>query len=414
MAAPNSTRHSHIVPNSTASLFRTTEEIRKEFKEKTPHLLYKYKSPQLDSFFAVLPGELELSILSACTTNATAKGLLNFGLTCHYWHLRVRDYIEFHSDGQAFRRAQEQRQFSNRTGSPPAKRAMEAIRSCCGRLTGNHSRKNIADATEAISKIRNMEDVFFVPIDSSDEWEDKFSEVFPRRAGCLAIFDARLKRAPAHLLIEAMKDISRGSYAALVLPAEGMTTKGALALARKMKEHPVVCLVAAWGEDPSRTKDPTRIDLSLFQACAETRVEGTSFRFEYGSLDEAQARQLADAICDLKTEMAIEITALKTSQESMSLICQAVLSVNQGSTPKVNLTCDGSEICQVVGNIDSIRKMNASDLSRKGIHFVNMFSIDKEPTESDDSTEYESDSGVHSDFSEEATFETYDPEAEAS
>ncbi len=413
MAAPNSTRHSHIVPNSTASLFRTTEDIRKEFKEKTPPLLHKYKSSQWDSCFARLPEELELSILSACAPNARAEVLLNFGLTCHYWHLRVRDYIEFHSDGQAFRRAHEQRQFSNVTGNPPAKRAMEAIRSCCGRLTGNHSRKNITDSTEAISKIQNMENVFFVPVDSSDEWEDKFSEIFPRRAGCLAIFDARLKRPPAHVLIEAMKDISRGSYAALVLPPEGMTTKGALALARKMKEHPVVCLVAAWGENPSRTIHPTSIDLSLFKACAETKVEGTSFRFEYGHLDETQARQLADAICDLKTDMAIEITALKTTQESMSLIFQAVLSVNQSSAPKVNLTCDGSEICQVVGNIDSIRKMNASDLSRKGIHFVNMFSIDKESTESDDSTEYESDSSVHSDFSEEASFETYEPEAEA-
>ena len=85
MALANADLQSHIKLDSSASLFRTDEEVLKEAHEevdqRSPRLTQKYKARQIDSIFVPLPKELELLLLSACWKGGSYNARLS-GVTC--------------------------------------------------------------------------------------------------------------------------------------------------------------------------------------------------------------------------------------------------------------------------------------------------------------------------------------------
>lgn len=370
MALANSSAQSHLTPTSTASpistasFFRTSEEIRKTSEEQVPRLLSKYRTKQSNSQITSLPQELELLVLSACSKHAGSDALFKLGLTCNYWHLRVRDHIENHDDGKRFRRSYEHYQFIRHNSQLTPVKAVKAVI----KESFLPNRKIDISSDNEISKLKTSNKPEVVKVGLAGKWSTDLGEALAARKRCMTVLDMRPKVGSAEFIGKAVHATPRGSYIALQLPAAGIPAEYADGLAKAIKEHPVLCHVATLADDPDFTFNAKEPDLSLFTACGENGVEGIFFSFEYENLGIEEAQQIAAALLKFNTSVTLEIYASQTSKESVDVILDTVCSLNEATPGKVNLICNGPEIVQAVG------KARSEELKPFGIQFENSVS----------------------------------------
>lgn len=358
MALANLSDKSHINPQSNASLFRTSKDIRKDRQEQTdrhvPRMLQRYKAGQTNSEFIVLPEELEQLILSACAENITSNALLNLGLTCKYWHLRARNFIETDPHGQAFKQTYAPGQFVAHNGKAPVEVAKDIVK---------HYWSFETAPAIAISQLKSSSESAVIEPRASIDWWTRFTEAIAGRKNCVTGLDMWGRTDANNFLVQTIKATPRGSYLALLFLSESISGEQADDLAKAMKNHPVVCLVDI-SADLSRSSGRIgESDLNFLVACAENQVQGTLFRFEFNKFKKKEARQLANTLRKLKAPVSLEISANKTSKESMKVIIKAVRSINKAAPAKVMLTCSGTTLIRAVNN----KKFDA--LAKDGIHF---------------------------------------------
>ncbi len=391
MASANSTPPSHICTTSTASFFRSRKEFRKYPEEQAPRLLYRFQQQQSNSYFAELPQELELLVLSICSKQGASDALFRLGLSCRYWHLRVRHQIENHPEGKDFRRAQEHRLFVIRNRQTPVEAVKQAIKQ-------SRSSENVIFETtpeKTIAKLKSSFAHVVLKVRPSSKWSTDLGEALAARKACVTVLDMWPRTSSHKFVARAINVTSGGAYLALLLPSEGIPSEHVDDLAKAIKKNPVVCHVATLIGDPVARYIARGPDLSLLAACAENQIEGILFRFEYGNLRKEEAQLLVDVFRKFKTTVSLEIFSLAASQEGMDTIIQAVRTLNQSSPGKVALTCDGAEIAKAVG------KGRFKELAHEGIRFVNTLAWYDDSSDSDHISDDDSDTIVGSTSNEE-------------
>ncbi len=365
MALANSSVQTPIASGSTASLFRTAKEVREEKQitneQHVPRLLQRHRTTQLYSAFSQLPEELESLILSACSMKVRSGALLNLGQTSKYFHLRVRDFIENDSRGQAFRRTYEERKFVELNGCTPLRHAKRGLNE-----TSLLIRSGINTPGLMITNLMTQTDPAVVRVPPDQQWLASFEKALCHRKASVTVFNMRPKADDSSFLVKALETIPRGAYAALLFGPEGLPAEHTQLLAKAMKENPVVCYVVMKADDPALTLGAP-LDLSLLASCAAHGVEGAVFRLEYANFGNAEAKQLADTLSQFNTTISLELDAVHTSQESMDVIIEAVRSINQAAPGKVSLLCNGN---QTRGAVDLLQ---FRELAKSGIRFDNAF-----------------------------------------
>ena len=405
MALANSPLPSHITFDSSAALLRSRQEIREEKQTNIPQLLprlsQKYRDTQIDSFFSSLPDELHAWVLSACSTEGSSDALLKLGLTSKYWHLRVRSFIEDSPQGQAFRRAHEYHRFFIRHGKSPAEVAKQA-------LNEDEYGENEMPAVVSFSELTSSCAPFIVsvphslPMGQRNEWWDKLLGVLTARNGCVTVLDMWNETDPAQYFMPAVKATPAGSYLALKFHSSSISGERAETLARVMKEHSVVCMVTILNNSIAAKT----ADLSLIFACAKHQVEGILFRLDCIDFNNKEAQQLADGLQQFETSVSFEVTAPKTSKESVKIIIDAVRSMNIASPAQVSITFEGAAMRKALGVSEF------KDLAEDGIHFIETQGSRSDFFTKSSSSDDDSDNSIGSASREENSSAEYESSAE--
>ena len=341
---------SHIERNASASLFRDATKAD-DAADALPRMLQRYRSAQADADFAQLPHELEALILSALSGDAqSGSPLLRLGLTCNYWHLRVRHHIEDTSEGRRFRMDFEFNRYAACYGLTPVQHAKEKIGWRSAEQLERWARNWAAgDGTDMHDPGLHLRDPATVAIDADLRWSSEFGQILARRAGFLTVFDFSAKINDAEFVLRSIRVTQRGSYLALVMGPENYALQDAREIAKAMAAHPVVCFVKI-AEDSFRPV-AKKIDfgLNLLSACAEHAVDSCQFSLMYDALNREKAAQLADVIRKFKCGVTIEISANKVEPQCMALILDAVRLCNRSASTPLILHCKGREIANAVG-----------------------------------------------------------------
>ncbi len=363
MALRTAASLSHIERNASASLFRDATQAD-DAAGAMPRMLQRYRSVQTDADFAQLPHELEALILSALSGDAqSGSPLLRLGLTCNYWHLRVRHHIEDTFEGRRFRLDFEHNRYAACYGLTPVQHAKEKIGWRSVEQLERWARNWAAgDATDIHDPRLRLSVPATVAVDADFRWSPEFGQILAKRAGFLTVFDFSAKINDAEFLIQAISVTQRGSYLALVMGPENYALQDARDIAKEMAAHPVVCFVKI-AEDSFRPAGKNiDVGLNLLTACAEHVVDSCQFALMYDVLNREKAGQLADAIRKFKSGITIEISANKVAPECMALILDAVRLCNRSASTPLNLHCKGREIAKAV------KLAYETDLAQNGIH----------------------------------------------
>ena len=354
---------SHIETNASASLFRDVTQAG-EAVTAMPRMLQRYRSAQPDADFAQLPHELETLILSALSGEAqSGSPLLRLGLTCNYWHLRVRHHIEDTFEGRRFRRDFEQNRYAACYGLTPVQHAKEKIGWRSAEQLERWARNWAAgDGTDMHDPSLRLRDPATVAVDADLRWSPEFGQILARRAGFLTVFDFSARMNDAEFLIRSIRVTSRGSYLALVMGPENYALQDARQIAKAMAAHPVVCFVKIAEDSFRPAAKKNAFDLNLLTACAEHAVDSCQFSLSYDVLNRQKAGQLADVIRNFKCGVTIEISANKVEPDCIALILDAVKLCNQSASTQLSLRCKGREIARAV------KLAYETDLAQKGVH----------------------------------------------
>lgn len=341
---------SHIERNASASLFRDATKAD-DAADALPRMLQRYRSPQSDSDFAQLPHELEALILSALSGDAqSGSPLLRLGLTCNYWHLRVRHHIEDTSEGRRFRMDFEFNRYAACYGLTPVQHAKEKIGWRSAEQLERWARNWAAgDGTDIHDPYLRQREPATVAVDADLRWSPEFGQILARRAGFLTVFDFSAKINDAEFLIQSISVTQRGSYLALVMGPENYALQDAREIAKEMAAHPVVCFVKIAEDSFRPAAKKIEFGLNLLTACAEHAVDSCQFSLMYDVLNKEKAGQLADVIRKFKCGVTIEISANKVEPECMALILDAVRLCNRSASTPLSLHCKGREIAKAVG-----------------------------------------------------------------
>ncbi len=362
MALSKAAPRSHIELNASASLFRNSTEAN-EAGRAIPRMLLAYRS-QLDMEFAKLPFEVETLILSALSDTAQpGSPLLRLGLTCNYFHLRVRDHIENASEGRRFRRTFEYNQYAASYGVTPVEHAKEKVGwRAAEQLERWANNWHAPGSTDIHGSNMRLRDPVTVAIGNELSWSSEFAQVLARRIGYLTVLDFLSKPGDAEFLIKSIRATPRASYLALAMTPANFSLQDAQSIAKEMALHPVVCFVQIADEIPDISGKNAEFGLHLLAACAEHAIDSCQFFLKYDVLDEGRAEQLADVIRKFKCGVTIEISASRVTPACMALIFDAVRLCNQSSSPVLKLCCKGIEIAKAVGLMDG------ATLDQAGIH----------------------------------------------
>lgn len=327
-------------------------------------MLQQYRPAQQAMDFARLPWEVEALILSALSGEAnTGSPLLRLGLTCRYFHLRVRDHIENASEGRRFRRMYEHHRYAASYGLTPVEHAKEKIGWRAAERLERWARNwEAADRGYIRDPNMHQRDPVTVAIGEKLKWTSELGEVLARRRGYLTVLDFLSKLDDADFLINAIRATPRGSYLALAMKPETCSLPDAQRVATEMAAHPVVCFVQIADDIPGTAGENADFCLNLLAACAEHAVDSCQFLLKYDVLDNDKAGQLAEVIRKFRSEVTIELMARKVASGCMSLLFDAVRHCNQAAEPTVTLCCKGIEIANAVGLMDKWA------LAQAGIH----------------------------------------------
>ncbi len=363
MALSKATPRSHIARDSSASLFRNSTAAS-DADGAVPRMLQRYRPAQPDMEFVKLPLEVETLILSALSDTArSGSPLLRLGLTCNYFHLRVRDYIENASEGRCFRRQFEYNQYAASYGVTPVEHAKEKIGwRAAEQLERWANNWHARGGTDIHGSNMRLRDPVTVAVGKELSWSAEFAQVLARRIGYLTVLDFMSKPGDAEFLIKSLRATPRASYLALAMTPTNFSLQDAQSIAKEMALHPVVCFVQIADEIPDISGKNTEFGLHLLAACAEHAVDSCQFFLKYDVLDEGKAEQLADVIRKFKGGVTIEISASRVTPAGVALIFAAVRFCNHSSSPMLKLCCKGIEIAKAVGLMDG------TVLAQAGIH----------------------------------------------
>lgn len=350
MALSAAATHSRTERNASASLFRNSTEAG-DVAGAIPRMLQRHRPAQLDAHFAQLPLELETLILSALSGDAQpGSPLLRLGLTCNYWHLRVRQHIEETFEGRRFRLDFEYNRYAACYGLTPVEHAKEKIGwRAAEQLERWANNWAAADRTDILDPVMRDHNPALVTVGADFRWSQEFAQVLAMRTGYLTVFDFSSKMNDAALLIRSISVTPRGSYLALAMGPVNYSLQDARDIAKAMAAHPVVCFVQIAEDAFHPAGKKTEFGLNLLAACAELGVASCQFSLNYDELNQAKAGQLADVIRKFKCGVTIEISANKVAPESMTVILDAVRLCNQSASTMLNLRCKGREIAKAVG-----------------------------------------------------------------
>lgn len=362
MASSKVAPRSHIELNASASLFRNSPEAS-DAGGSVPRMLQAYR-PQQDMEFAKLPFEVETLILSALSDTAQpGSPLLCLGLTCNYFHLRVRDHIENASEGRRFRRTFEHHQYAASYGVTPVEHAKEKIGwRAAEQLERWANNWHAPGGTDIHGSNMRLRDPVTIAIGNDLTWSSEFAQVLAKRMGYLTVLDFLSKPGDAEFLIKSIRTTPRASYLALAMTPANFSLPDAQSIAKEMALHPVVCFVQIADEIPDISGKHAGFGLNLLAACAEHAVDSCQFSLKYDVMHKDKAAQLADVIRKFKCGVTIEISANRVTPDCMTLLFDAVRFCNQSSATLLKLCCQGIEIAKAVGLMDGMA------LAQAGIH----------------------------------------------